>query len=56
MGSGAKIHIQTFMKLGLGIQKFIGGYRTHRENGDLIILLLFLQNKESRLKVKLFPK
>jgi hypothetical protein len=43
MGSGAMI--------GSGIQKFIeGDIQTHREQGDRISLLLFSQNKESRLK------
>jgi hypothetical protein len=43
-----------FHKIGSGIQKLIG--EIHRQKGDLISLLLFFQNKESRLiKVKLSP-
>jgi hypothetical protein len=41
MGSGAMIYIPSFIKTGLGI---------HRQHGDLISLLSFFQNKESRLK------
>jgi hypothetical protein len=58
MGSGAVIHVSSFIKIGSGIQKLMGGgdtqkhrhTHTHTEQGDLISLLLFLQNKESRLK------
>jgi hypothetical protein len=50
MGSRAIIYIPSFIKIGLGIQKFIGGdSSTHRQHGDLISLLLFFHNKESRL-------
>jgi predicted ABC-type transport system involved in lysophospholipase L1 biosynthesis ATPase subunit len=45
MGAGAVI------KIGSGIQKLIGGI--HRQQGDLISLLLFFQNKESGLKMML---
>jgi hypothetical protein len=48
MGSGAMIYIPSFIKTGSGIQKLIGGIHRHRQHGDL---LLFLQNKESRLKM-----
>jgi hypothetical protein len=50
MGSGAMIYeyIPTFIKIGSGIQKLIGVI--HRQQGDFISLLLFFQNKESRLK------
>jgi hypothetical protein len=50
MGSGAMIHIPSFIKIGSGIQKLIGGI--HRQQRDLISLLLFFQNKESRVKIK----
>jgi hypothetical protein len=52
MGSGAVIYVPSFIKIGSGIQKLIGGIHrhTHRQQGDLISLLLFFQNKESRLK------
>jgi hypothetical protein len=53
MGSGALIYIQHFIKTGSGIKKLMGGgdTQTHRQQGDLICLLLFFQNKESRLKI-----
>jgi hypothetical protein len=52
MGSGAMIYIPSFIKIGSGIQKLMGGIhiQTHRQQGDLINLLLFFRNKESRLK------
>jgi hypothetical protein len=47
------IHVITytpnFLKAGSGIPN--GDKQTHREHGDLISLILFFQNKESRLKV-----
>jgi hypothetical protein len=50
MGSGAMIYIPSFIKNGSGIQKLIcGDTQTHREHGDLISLLLFFRNKQSRL-------
>jgi hypothetical protein len=48
MGSGAVIYVPSLIKIGLGIQKLIRGI--HRQQGDLISLILFFQNKESRLK------
>jgi hypothetical protein len=39
MGSSAIIYIPSFMKIGSGIQKLIGGI--HRQHGDLISLFLF---------------
>jgi hypothetical protein len=49
MGSGAMIYIPSFIKIGSGIQKLIGGNRmTHRQQGDRISLLVFFQSKESR--------
>jgi hypothetical protein len=50
-GSGAMICISSFIKIGLGIQKFMGDLQTHRQHGDLISLLLFFLNKESGLKI-----
>jgi hypothetical protein len=44
----AMIYIPSFIKIGSGIQKLLGGI--HRQHGDLISLLLSFQNKESRLK------
>jgi hypothetical protein len=49
MGSGVMIYIQSFIKIGSGIQKFLEG-RIHRQNGDRISLPLFFKKKESRLK------
>jgi hypothetical protein len=50
MGSG-------FTKTGSGIQKLIGGIhvqtRTHRQQGDLISLLLFFEIEGSRLHINL---
>jgi hypothetical protein len=47
--------IPSFMKIGSGIQKLIGEIhmQIHRQQGDRINLLLVLQNKESRLRIKL---
>jgi hypothetical protein len=51
MGSGAMIYIRSFMKIGSGIQKLTAeGIHKHRQHGELIDLLYFYQNKESRLK------
>jgi high-affinity Fe2+/Pb2+ permease len=43
MCSGAVIYIPVFMKIGSGIQKLMEGavVETHRQQGDLISLLLF---------------
>jgi hypothetical protein len=48
MGSGAMIYLPSFIKFGSGIQKLTGG--THRQHGDRVCLILFFQNKESRLE------
>jgi hypothetical protein len=46
MSSGAVIYVPSFIKIGSGIQKLIGGYtQTHRQQRDLISLILFFQNK-----------
>jgi hypothetical protein len=52
MGSGAIIYIPSFIKIGSGIQKLIGGGGIHRQHGDCLSLLLFFQNKKRRLKNK----
>jgi hypothetical protein len=39
MGSGAVIYVPSFIQIGSGIQKLIGGIR--RQQGDLIRTLLF---------------
>jgi hypothetical protein len=49
MGSGVIIHTPGCLKTTSDIQMLIGGM--HRQHGDLISLLLFLQNRESRLKI-----
>jgi hypothetical protein len=40
MGSGAMIYVPSFIKIGSGVQRFIGGTHRHREHGDLISLFL----------------
>jgi hypothetical protein len=48
IGSSAMIYI----KIGSGIQKLMrGDSQTHRQHGDIISVLLFSQNKESRPKM-----
>jgi hypothetical protein len=49
MGSEAMI---SYIKTGFSIQKLIGGIhiQTQRLQGDLISLLLYSQNRESKLK------
>jgi hypothetical protein len=45
MGSGAMIYIPNFIKSGWGIEKVIGGNKQiHRQQGDLISLLVFFLN------------
>jgi hypothetical protein len=51
MGSGATIYASSFIKIGSAIQNLMRDSQTHRQRGDLISLLLFFQNKESRLKI-----
>jgi hypothetical protein len=48
MGSRARIYILGFIKICSGTQKLIVG-DTQRQYGDLMSLLLFFKNKESRL-------
>jgi hypothetical protein len=51
MGSGAMIYIPSFIEIGSGIQKLIGGdSQTHRQHGDRISLLSFVENIKNRLK------
>jgi hypothetical protein len=51
MGSEAIIYVSSFIKILSGIQKFTReDTQTHRQQCDLIILPLFLQNKESGFK------
>jgi hypothetical protein len=52
MASGSMIYISIFINTGSGIRKLIGGNtQTHRQDGDLISLLLFFQSMERRLKM-----
>jgi hypothetical protein len=51
MGSGAMIYIPSFMKIGSGIQKLMGGggdSKRHRQHGDHISLLLFFKIRKVR--------
>jgi hypothetical protein len=51
MGSGAIIYVPSFINICSAIQKLNGeDLQPHRPHGDFISLVLFLQNKESRLK------
>jgi hypothetical protein len=54
MASGGMIYIPAFMKVDRVMQKLLGGTHikthTYRIQGNLISLLLFFQNRESRLK------
>jgi hypothetical protein len=46
MGSGAVIYVQSFIKIGSGVQKLIGGYtdtHTHDQQSNLISLLYFFK-------------
>jgi hypothetical protein len=54
MGSGVMIYIPSFVKIGSGILKLTGGgdSQTNGQHGDLVSLLLFFQNKGSRLKIR----
>jgi hypothetical protein len=46
------IYIPSFINIGSGIRKLIRGTsQKDRDNCNLISLLLFLQNKENRLKI-----
>jgi hypothetical protein len=48
MGSGAMIYIPSFIQIGSGIQKLIGGdSQTHREHGDLTSLLYFFKIRKA---------
>jgi hypothetical protein len=52
MGSDAVIYLPSFMKIGSGVQKLIGGQtHTHGQQRDVMCKpILFFQNEESRLK------
>jgi hypothetical protein len=52
MGSGVMMYIPSFVQIGSGLQTFVKGEtQTHRQHGDFISLLLFFENKGSRLKM-----
>jgi hypothetical protein len=48
MGSGVVLYIPSFTNIGSAIQKFMGGGGS-QTYGDRINLLLFFQNKESKV-------
>jgi hypothetical protein len=53
MGLGVMIYVPSFVKIGSGIQKLIGGlhrHTDHRQDGHRMSLLFFVQNKENKLK------
>jgi hypothetical protein len=51
MGSGTMTYSPSSIKIDSGIQKLTEvGSQTYRQQGDHISLLLFFQNKESRLE------
>jgi hypothetical protein len=50
MGSGGMIYLPSFIKIGSGIQRLMGGI--HRQHGDHVSLLSFFFNNESRLKIR----
>jgi hypothetical protein len=52
IGSVTMIYIPSFIKIGSGRHSKVdkGDTQTHRQNGDRVSLILFIQNKESRLK------
>jgi hypothetical protein len=52
MGSDAVIYVSSFIKIGSGVQKLIGGIHTHGQHRDIMSLPYFFQNKESRLKTE----
>jgi hypothetical protein len=54
MGPSGLMYISSFMKTDSAIQKLLGGIhiQTYRQQGDLISLHLFYQNKESRLMIR----
>jgi hypothetical protein len=52
MDLGDMIYIPSFINIDSGIQKLIGVI--HRQHGDLISLLLFLEKEESRLTTEVF--
>jgi hypothetical protein len=53
MASGGMTYIPSFIKIGSGVQTLgrDACTDTHRQQDHLISLLLFFQNKESRLKM-----
>jgi hypothetical protein len=55
MGSCAMIYVPSFINIGSGIQKFMGGRYRKRQQDDLISLILLLQNKQSMLKTIVLP-
>jgi hypothetical protein len=53
MGSVSVKYIPSVIKIGSGIQNLRGGgIQRHRLHGGLLSLVSFVQNKESKLKIK----
>jgi hypothetical protein len=52
VGSSATMYISSFIKIGSGIQKLIGGdSQTHRQHGDRISLLSFVNIRKISQKM-----
>jgi hypothetical protein len=52
MTPSGMVYIASFMKIGSGFQKLLGvgiHKQIYRQHGDLISLILFIHNKESRI-------
>jgi hypothetical protein len=46
VSSGAMIYLLSFIKIGSGIQKLIGGVHRHGQQSDLISLLLYFKMRK----------
>jgi hypothetical protein len=58
IGLGVMLYTPSLIKNGSVVQKLIGGIhiQTHRQEGNLISLILFFQRKTRRLKRNLWKK
>jgi hypothetical protein len=54
MGSGAVMYMPSLIKTGSDIRRLL--WRIHRQQGDLISVHYFFQNKEKRLKIGTITK
>jgi hypothetical protein len=52
MDSGAMIYVPSFMKIGSGIRKLMGGIHRHKQQGYLISLFLFSAYYPYFVKIK----